>query len=110
MLWKGLVAGRWTLVDQFDHDGRRYVVAKKNSPEVRPWASLTRRESEVVTYAAHGQSQKTIAYLLGLSVASVSAHLSRAAGKVGARSRLELVAAYRRSLDVPQGPPGASHG
>jgi hypothetical protein len=21
-----LVAGRWSLVDQFDHDGRRYVV------------------------------------------------------------------------------------
>jgi hypothetical protein len=27
-LWQGLVSGRWSLVDQFDHDGRRYVVVE----------------------------------------------------------------------------------
>ena len=115
-LWKGLVAGRWTLVDQFDHDGRRYIMAKKNSPEFRAWELLTQRENQVVTYAAHGQSQKVIAYLLGISVASVSALLSKAAGKVGARrgqsggeplpqARGELEARARR-----QGVPARSAG
>jgi hypothetical protein len=33
-LWQGLVAGRWSLVEQFDSDGRRFLVARKNDPVV----------------------------------------------------------------------------
>jgi DNA-binding CsgD family transcriptional regulator len=94
-IWKALVAGRWSLVDHFDHDGRRYVVARRNSPEVRPWELLTEREAQVVAFAAHGQSFKLIAYQLGISVATVSTDFARAQAKVGARGRIDLVAAYR---------------
>jgi DNA-binding CsgD family transcriptional regulator len=99
-LWQGLVAGRWTLVDQFDHDGRRFVLAKKNPPDVLRWESLSERENQVLAYAAHGRSHKMVAYLLGISATAVSAHLTKAAEKVGARSRLDLVAAYRRKAHL----------
>jgi DNA-binding CsgD family transcriptional regulator len=99
VLWQGLVDGRWTLVDHIDHDGRRYVFAKRNPPDARPWHTLSQDETSVVIYAAHGQSHKTIAYELGVSVAAVGHRLARAARKVGVGSRLELVAAYRRADD-----------
>jgi DNA-binding CsgD family transcriptional regulator len=93
-LWRGLVDGRWSLVDHFDHDGRRYVVAKRNAPEVLPWHSLTARESQILAFVAQGQTHKIIAYQLGLSPSAVGESLVRARKKVGARSRLDLVSAY----------------
>lgn len=30
--WEGLVRGRWSLVDRFDTDGKRFIVAIKNDP------------------------------------------------------------------------------
>jgi DNA-binding CsgD family transcriptional regulator len=95
LIWKGLVDGRWSLVDHYDHDGRRYVIAKRNSPGTRPWQTLTAREAQVVAYAAEGQSLKLIGYQLGMAVATVAWNLARAQSKVGARDRFELVAAYR---------------
>ncbi len=49
----------------------------------------------MLAYAAEGQSHKMIAYTLGLSISTIGADLARAARKVGARSRLELVTLYR---------------
>jgi DNA-binding CsgD family transcriptional regulator len=94
-LWQGLVAGRWSLVDHCDHDGRRYVFAKKNAPELRPWHSLTAREAHVVAYAAEGQTLKLIGYQLGISQSSVNHALVRAQRKLGLKSRANLIAAYR---------------
>jgi DNA-binding CsgD family transcriptional regulator len=102
-LWQGLVRGRWTLVDHVDHDGRRYVFAKRNPPDARPWHTLTEDETSVLAYAAHGHSHKMIGYELGIAVSTVAARLTRAARKVGVRSRIELVAAYQR-----RGPDGTS--
>jgi DNA-binding CsgD family transcriptional regulator len=95
-LWRGLVSGRWSLVDHVDSDGRRFVFARRNPPDVRAWSSLTEREKQIVAYAAHGHSQKLIAYALGVSRSNVAAHLGSVARKVGARSRVALLAAYRR--------------
>lgn len=102
-IWKGLVSGRWTLVDHVDHDGRRYLFAKRNSPPVRSWRTLTEREAQVIAYAALGQSHKEIAYQLGISPSRVSTHLAGAARKVGVRSRLQLVSAYREASQSPEG-------
>jgi DNA-binding CsgD family transcriptional regulator len=98
-LWRGLVDGRWSLVDHFDHDGRRYMVAKRNAPEVLPWQSLTARESQILAFVAQGQTHKIIAYQLGLSPSAVGESLVRARKKVGARSRLDLVSAYLSAHD-----------
>lgn len=97
-LWKGLISGRWTLVDHFDADGRRYVLAKRNVRE-RPWHTLTHRESTALALAAQGQSHKVIASALGIALTSVSARLARAAEKIGVESRVELVSAYRAARE-----------
>jgi DNA-binding NarL/FixJ family response regulator len=80
--WRGLVAGRWSLVDHFDSDGRRYVVAHRNAPEVADPRGLTARERQIAGYADLGRSNKEIAYELGLSQATVAVHLARARSKL----------------------------
>jgi DNA-binding NarL/FixJ family response regulator len=89
--WKGLVAARWTLVDQFDHRGARYLVAKRNDAEMSGFAMLSLRERQAVGYAALGHTNKLIAYELGLSSSTVGVLLWRAASKLGTHSRGELI-------------------
>jgi DNA-binding NarL/FixJ family response regulator len=95
-MWKALVAGRWTLIDTFEGDGRRYLLAQRNDPEVRhaARAALTKREREVAGYAALGHSNKMIAYELGLSASTVATHLAEAARKLRVRSRSALIQAW----------------
>jgi DNA-binding CsgD family transcriptional regulator len=94
-LWRGLVSGRWSLVDQFDHDGRRFVVAKRNEITTCGWNALSDREAQILAYLGEGQSPKLIAYQLGLSPATISGALARTMRKLSIRSRFELVTAYR---------------
>jgi DNA-binding CsgD family transcriptional regulator len=94
-LWKGLVSGRWSLVDHFDSDGRRFVVAKRNAITSHAWSALTEREGQILAYLAEGQAPKLIAYQLGLSTTTVSADLSRIMRKLSVGSRFELITAYR---------------
>ena len=89
-VWKGLVAGRWSLVDRFESDGRRYLVARRNDPDVSAAPALTRREAQVAGYAALGHGNKLIAYELGLAVSTVANYLATSCRKLGVRSRLEL--------------------
>lgn len=81
-LWRGLVSGRWSLVEHFERDGRRYFLAHKNDPELGGQLALTTRERQVLAYAELGHSNKLIAYSLGLSVSTVSTLLSRARRKL----------------------------
>jgi DNA-binding NarL/FixJ family response regulator len=89
-LWQALVLGRWSLVDQFDSDGRRYLIARKNEPWVVDPRKLTQRERQVVAYAALGKGNKLIGYSLGLSTSTVATHLASAMKKLGLRSRVDL--------------------
>jgi DNA-binding CsgD family transcriptional regulator len=86
-LWRGLVAGRWSLVEHFERDGRRYFLARKNDPAVSADLALSERERQVLGYSELGNSNKLIAYSLGLSASTVSSLLARA----------------RQKLKVPQG-------
>jgi DNA-binding CsgD family transcriptional regulator len=89
-LWQGLVAGRWSLVDRFDADGRRFVVARRNDPHIGDPRGLTLRERQVLAYAAMGHSLKLIAYTLGLSIGCVSGCRARAMGKFGLRTQAQV--------------------
>ena len=95
--WKGLIAARWTLLEVSETDGRRYLVARQDRPRTQGPNGLTKREQEVVSFAAMGQHNKLIAYNLGISHSTVRVLIARATRKLGATSRDELV---RRRLEV----------
>lgn len=90
-LWRGLLAGRWTLVDHFDSDGRRFVLARKNDPDVGEPRALSRRQRQVAFYASLGWSNQEIGYALGLSENTVSAHLRLSLKKLQVATRAGLV-------------------
>ena len=94
-LWRALVDGRWSLVDHFDHGGRRYVVARRNSVHAAGPARLTPRQREIASLVALGHSNKLIAYELGLSESTVSSSLVTIRRKLGVSSRVALVRAIR---------------
>jgi DNA-binding NarL/FixJ family response regulator len=92
--WEALIRGRWSLVDHFDSDQRRFVVAVRNDLRSLDPRGLSLRERQVVEYAGQGRSAKEIGYLLGAPAASVENSLRRAQAKLGLRSRVELTAFF----------------
>jgi DNA-binding CsgD family transcriptional regulator len=95
--WTALHEGRWALVDSFDHDGRRYVLARPvESAAPRSLDVLTGGEREVALRASRGHSDKLVAYELGLAPSTVATRLTSACRKLGVRSRAELVRCVRR--------------
>jgi DNA-binding CsgD family transcriptional regulator len=90
-LWRGMVDGRWSLVDRFDSDGRRFVVVHRNGLSTGGPRCLTDRERQIVSYVALAHPNKLIAYELGLSVSAVGTYLASALAKLGVASRVELV-------------------
>jgi DNA-binding NarL/FixJ family response regulator len=99
--WKGLVAARWTLLEHFEHDGRRYLLARKNDPATPPFELLSERERQVVAFASLGHPNKLIAYELGIATSTVGVLLSRAMRKLGVSSRTELIEAVRKLRQTP---------
>lgn len=97
-IWRGIVAGRWTMIDRFDRDGRRYILARRNDAETAPWSRLSPREEEIVRLAARAYSSKCIAYELGVGISTVTTHLSNAMAKLGVTSRAELAHRYSPAL------------
>jgi DNA-binding CsgD family transcriptional regulator len=95
--WRGLVSGRWSLVDRFDRDGRRFLVARRNSPAVQAPRALSKRARQVLAYAALGYSNKHIAYALGLAPSTVSTHLRAGMRQLGLRDLAALAELLRRS-------------
>lgn len=93
--WRPLVQASWSLLDDFDTDGRRFIIAVDNAPPTRtPRGPLSERERQVLTQAQLGHSNKVIAYDLGLSNATVRVLLHRAARKLGATTRAEALARF----------------
>lgn len=93
--WRPLVRSRWSLVDEFDSDGRRFVVAIENAPPTRPpRKDLSEREHQVMTQAHLGHTDKVIAYELSLSVSTVRVLVHRATRKLGASTRRDALARF----------------
>jgi DNA-binding CsgD family transcriptional regulator len=90
-LWRGLVDGTWSLVERFDSDGRRFLIARRNEPGVLDPRGLSLREKQVVSFAAMGHSSKLIAYELGIEKSTVSSHLTAAMHKLGVDNHVALV-------------------
>ena len=100
------MAGRWSLFDRFESDGKRLIVAHQNDPDVGDPRGLSRRERQVAEYTGMGRSQKEISYLLGISEAAVSGAVHRATDKLGLdEATLERLSATERdvALDLLRG-------
>jgi DNA-binding NarL/FixJ family response regulator len=93
--WQALIAGRWSLVDRFDSDGQRFVVAYRNPPGVLDPRRLTPREECVATQAALGRSNKEIGDSLCISDSTVATLLAAALAKLGLQSRTLLPLFWR---------------
>ena len=89
--WTGLIAARWSLVDHFESDGKRYLVARRNDVADVGKAELSPRELQAVAFAALGHTNKLIAYEMGISAETVRVLLHRAGRKLGAQDRTELI-------------------
>ncbi len=105
--WQSLVQGQWSLVDRFESDGRRYLIAQRNSPDVAKRKALSVNETQVASFRAMGHSMKLIGYELGLPVSSVSKLLTDAAAKLGLTSPDEF--AHLAEVDPPAALPVASN-
>lgn len=90
-IWQGLVEGRWSLVDRFESDGRRFVVAHQNAIDVRDPRGLTPTELLVAELLGKGRSVKEIAYQLGVTPSAITNAAQRARKKLGLSSTPELV-------------------
>jgi len=100
-LWTGLVDGRWSVVDRFESDGRRYLVAYRNDCSLPDPRALHPREAQVCRLVAYGHANKYIAYELGLSTSTVGTYISSAQQKLRASSRVELIQLLRAALTTP---------
>jgi len=94
-LWKALVRGRWSTVDWFDSDGRRFVLGLPNAPHVSDPRGLTEREMQVAAHVLSGQTNKLIGYNLGLSKGRVSTLLRSVMRKLRVQSRAQLIKQLR---------------
>jgi DNA-binding CsgD family transcriptional regulator len=93
--WTGLIAARWSLVDHFEADGKRWLLARRNDVAEVGKAELSPRELQAVAFAALGHTNKLIAYEMGISAETVRVLLHRAARKLGAQDRSELITRAR---------------
>jgi DNA-binding CsgD family transcriptional regulator len=89
--WTALVEGRWSMVDHFDSDGRRFCIFLRNDPTLEHLRPLTTVQRQVVALAALGLPNKLIAYELGLSSSRVATDLRRGIRKLGVANRVELI-------------------
>ncbi len=81
--WRRLVDGEWRLIEIFESDGRRIMIARRNAS---PAPLLTDRERRVLGLRARAYSVKRIAYDLRLSLASISRALTSGTKKLGLSS------------------------
>jgi len=93
--WRTLVTGRWSLVDHFERDGKRYLIARANEPQTPSLEALTPRERQVLALAAIGHPPKLIAYDLGIASSTVRVLIARAATKLRTRG---MAATIRKFL------------
>jgi DNA-binding CsgD family transcriptional regulator len=103
--WRALLAARWTLIEHFESDGKRYVLARRNAAVPSGLDALTARERQALGFAQLGHSNKLTAYEMGISASTVAVLLYRAAKKLGCE-RDELVATYTRMLRGSRSEPG----
>jgi DNA-binding CsgD family transcriptional regulator len=93
--WRALVSGRWSLVESFESDGRRYLLARENPPDKVREAALSALEARVLLLRAGGASYKWMAYELEISTAATHRLVQSGLRKLGIRNEHELPALFK---------------
>lgn len=93
-LWRALVAGRWTVVDWVDSDGRRLMVAHSNAVDSGDPRTLSARERDVAEFLVHGRSNAEISYALGLASGTVNRIVRSVLRKLGRARRSDLASLF----------------
>jgi DNA-binding CsgD family transcriptional regulator len=81
---------------------RESLMSVRSTRADRVGEPLTVREAQVISWVARGRRNREIAEILFISPATVGKHLEHAYAKLGARSRVEAVAALRARSRVPE--------
>jgi DNA-binding NarL/FixJ family response regulator len=89
--WRALVAGRWSVIERVDTDGKRFYFAFENPPHAVRHRGLSQLESNVIDMFVRGNAGKHIAYALGIAESSVSRHLRSATTRLGFREVSDLL-------------------
>jgi DNA-binding NarL/FixJ family response regulator len=89
-LWRALVEGRFRFVECFERSGWRYFVLSENLDGGRD-RRLTPRERSLVEAVGRGESEKGVAFGLGVTPSTASSLLRSALLKLGLRSKVDLV-------------------
>jgi DNA-binding CsgD family transcriptional regulator len=104
-----LMSGCWVIVSEGTEGRHRWYAATRAPREkARP---LSQREREALTRALYGESNKHIAYSLGIGSSAVSTMLRRARRKLRGRIPEDLLASLVssvRSRSLPTRPPPRS--
>lgn len=99
-LWKALLAGRYSTVDRWEADGRKFLAVYKNEPECADPRALGPSERRVAELIALGASTKEAAYALGVSSDAAQKALTQALRKLGLAARSDLTSLFAGSRDV----------
>ncbi len=102
---RAVVANLGELGRQALAEGRALAVASAPAPMPQPPANpspLSERETEVLTLTVQGQTNREIAYHLGISTRTVQFHLNSIFNKTGTASRTEAatLAVHRGWLTI----------
>jgi len=86
----------WTVAEQFVREGFSYRLMRRPLELAKTPPRLTKREEDALILACAGHSNKSIAQVLAVSPSTVGVLLFRAAGKLNAKSRSELLSNYEQ--------------
>ena len=86
----------WTITDQFEHEGFSYRLMRRPLEFEKTPPKLTKREKDALELACSGHSNKSIAQVLEVSPSTIGVLLFRAANKLNAKSRSELLSNYEQ--------------
>ena len=86
----------WSVAAQFDQEGFSYRVLRRPLDLGRTDPGLTKREHDALALACAGHGNKGIAQILEVSPSTVGVLLFRAAAKLNAKSRSELLSTYEQ--------------
>ena len=89
--WQAVLSGRYRIIDWYDREGRRYVVATKRTVENEP-RCLTPREEKALLMRAAGSALKVIALELGVSLSTAARDLDRGMALLGLTTDADLAA------------------